>query len=241
MRVTAPPALTTNAADEIGLYGADVSGTITSDGGDGTGVKVLAFRYHRRGRQPLRLAKPSGSRAFAQGADYRGRLAGLFVGQQYYFRTAGRNNGGFGGLVWSSTKTFSTLSSLSPPNLGPLTASKASYFDAALNGSIVSTGGEYPQVKLFWETKTPGTFRASIRSTTASGIRDRFGHQGNRSFFECRNRIESAKRLLLRAYAVNSGGSTWSPVAEPSIQSPSLINPIVLPLGFLSTNPATTY
>ena len=45
MRVTAPPVLTTNAADEIGLYGADVSGTITSDGGDGTGVKVLAFFF----------------------------------------------------------------------------------------------------------------------------------------------------------------------------------------------------
>ena len=51
MRATAPPVLTTNAADEIGLYEADVSGTITSDGGDGTGVKVLAFSVdHRRGR-----------------------------------------------------------------------------------------------------------------------------------------------------------------------------------------------
>ena len=37
------PYPTTNDADEIGLYAADVSGTITSDGADSTGVKVLAF------------------------------------------------------------------------------------------------------------------------------------------------------------------------------------------------------
>ena len=59
---------------------------------------------------------------YQQGEDYRGRLTGLFVGQQYYFRTAGRNNVGRGGLVWSATKTFSTLSSLSPANLGAVSA-----------------------------------------------------------------------------------------------------------------------
>ena len=57
--VTAPPVLTTNAADEIGLYGADVSGTITSDGGDGTGVKVLAFSVPRMGSNPYAWRKPS--------------------------------------------------------------------------------------------------------------------------------------------------------------------------------------
>ena len=160
---------------------------------------------------------------FAQGADCRGRLAGLFVGQQYYFRTAGRNNGGFGGLVWSSTKTFSTLSSLSPPNLGPLTASKASYFDATLNGSIVSTGGEYPQVKLFWGDEDAGKYsgRRSVQQQQV-GLRDRPWVPRDRSVFECRLGFEPAERLLLRAFMRSIPvGRPGRPLPEPSIQSPS--------------------
>ncbi len=111
MTVTGPPALTTNDADEIGLYGADVSGTITSDGADSTGVKVLAFYGTTDGGEdPYAWDSQVDLGTYQQGATYRGRLAGLFVGQQYYFRTAGRNNLGRGGLVWSATKTFSTLS-----------------------------------------------------------------------------------------------------------------------------------
>ena len=147
-----------------------MSGTITSDGADSTGVKVLAFYGTTDGGDdPYAWDSQVDLGTYQQGETYRGRLAGLFVGQQYYFRTAGRNNLGRGGLVWSATKTFSTLSSLSPANLGELSASKASYFDATLNGSVLNTGGEYPTVKIFWEMRMRAPLRMSIRLTIPSG------------------------------------------------------------------------
>ena len=64
---------------------------------------------------------------------------------------------------------FSTLSSLSPANLGALSASKASYFDATLNGSVLNTGGEYPMLKSSGEMKMPAPLQMSIRLTIPSG------------------------------------------------------------------------
>ena len=99
-------------------------GTITSDGADSSRKGVSLYGTTDGGDNPYAWDKQVDLGTYQQGTTYRGRLAGLFVGQQYHFRTAGRNNLGRGGLVWSATKTFSTLSSLSPANLGALSAQK---------------------------------------------------------------------------------------------------------------------
>jgi hypothetical protein len=213
--VTNAPTLTTNEADEIGLYGADVSGTITSDGADSTGVRVLAFYGTTDGGDnPYAWDSQVEIGNYAQGANYRGRLAGLFVGQQYYFRTAGRNNSGRGGLVWSATKTFSTLSSLSPANLGPLSASKASYFDATLNGSVLNTGGEYPTVKIYWGNEDAGTTTdVDPFNNSKWDYVIELGERGTGPFSAEVTGLSQPNVYYFRAYALNSGGASWTATA----------------------------
>ena len=151
---------------------------------------------------------------YQQGETYRGRLAGLFVGQQYYFRTAGRNNLGRGGLVWSATKTFSTLSSLSPANLGALSASKASYFDATLNGSVLNTGGEYPTVKIFWGNEDAGTTTDvdPFNNSKWDYVID-LGERGTGPFSTEVTGLSQPNVYYFRAYALNSGGASWTATA----------------------------
>ena len=150
----------------------------------------------------------------SKGATYRGRLAGLFVGQQYYFRTAGRNN--WGVVVWYgvSTKTFSTLSSLSPANLGALSASKASYFDATLNGSVLNTGGEYPNVKIFWGNEDAGTTTDvdPFNNSKWDYVID-LGERGTGPFSAEVTGLSQPNVYYFRAYALNSGGASWTSTA----------------------------
>ena len=67
------------------------------------------------------------------------------------------------------------------------------------------------------------------------------GTKGTGPFSSAVTGLSQPSVYYFRAYAVNSGGSTWSPVAGTFNSKPLLINRIVLPLGFLSTKPATTY
>ena len=243
MTVTGPPTITTNDADEIGLYAADVSGTIISDGDDSSGVKVLAFYGTTDGGDnPYAWDKQIDLGTYQQGENYRGRLAGLFVGQQYYFRTAGRNNVGRGGLVWSVSKTFSTLSSLSPANLGALSASKASYFDATLNGSVLNTGGEYPNVKIFWGNEDAGTTTDvdPFNNSKWDYVID-LGERGTGPFSADVTGLSQPNVYYFRAYALNSGGGSWTATAGTFNSKPLPHKSDRLVAWFPLTRTGTTY
>ncbi|NBQ03570.1 MAG: hypothetical protein EBU27_10255, partial [Opitutae bacterium] len=114
----------------------------------------------------------------------------------------------------SATKTFSTLSSLSPANLGALSASKASYFDATLNGSVLNTGGEYPTVKIFWGNEDAGTTTDvdPFNNSKWDYVID-LGERGTGPFSAEVTGLSQPNVYYFRAYALNSGGASWTATA----------------------------
>ena len=75
---------------------------------------------------------------------------------------------------------------------------KASYFDATLNGSVLNTGGEYPNVKIFWGNEDAGTTTDvdPFNNSKWDYVID-LGERGTGPFSAGGYRAESAKCLLL--------------------------------------------
>ena len=66
--------------------------------------------------------------------------------------------------VGEITTTFSQAPGLSPPVLGEINASNISHSSTNLNGNLISTGGEKPEISIVWGDEDHGSDYANLSS-----------------------------------------------------------------------------
>ena len=132
-------------------------------------------------------------------------LTGLNPATTYYFRAFASNNAGDD---WAnSTATFSTGAPPNPPTIVNNAASSVDFTNATLNGTVTNTGGETPNVTIYYGDNDGGTNTGSWDNFVTVGA------QSGAFSSELIN-LTSNTTYFFRALAQNSGGTSWAPSTE---------------------------
>ncbi len=194
-----PPTVTNSGASAISPTNATLGGAVTDAGGANPSV-TLYWGDNDAGTR-------AGSWDHAihlgnQGGAFSSGVSGLTPATTYYFRSFASNSAG---EDWAnSTATFSTGDPPDPPSIVNLAASGVSFIEADLNGSVTATGGETPNVTIYYGDNDGGTSVGSWDDAVSIGAQsgafstDLFGLTHDTTYF-------------FRAFAQNSGGSAWAP------------------------------
>jgi len=137
----------------------------------------------------------------SQAGPFSTNLSGLSPSTTYYFRSFASNGAGDD---WAdSTQSFATEAPPNPPTVTNAAATGVGFVEADLNGSVADTGGEAPNVILYYGDNeggtTPGNWDDAVNIGAQSGAftTDLFGLNQNTTYY-------------FRAFAQNSGGSSWA-------------------------------
>ncbi len=138
----------------------------------------------------------------SQAGPFSTNLSGLSPSTTYYFRSFVSNGAGDD---WAdTTSSFATEAPPNPPSVVNAPATGVGFIEADLNGSVTSTGGEAPNVTIFYGDNdggiTPGNWDEAVNIGAQSGAftTDLFGLTHDTTHY-------------FRAFAQNSGGSSWAP------------------------------
>ncbi|MFM2220458.1 MAG: hypothetical protein RLZZ553_206 [Verrucomicrobiota bacterium] len=127
-------------------------------------------------------------------------ISGLTAGGvTYYFSARATNSAG---VSWASpSQTFQTLAN--PPAVGTGAASNVGATTATVAANVVSTGGEVPDVTIYYGTSDGGTNPASWSSNISLGAQTGATNT-------VISGLSPQVTYYFRAFAQNSGGSTWA-------------------------------
>ncbi|MFT5109347.1 MAG: hypothetical protein ACI9UA_004994, partial [Pseudoalteromonas tetraodonis] len=199
---TTPPTVTNSGASDIAPASATLGGEVTNTGGANPSVTIYW------GNNDAGTTAGSWDNAInlgAQNGAFSSAISGLAPSTIYYFRCFASNGSG---EDWAnSTATFSTGAPPNPPTVVNNPATGIGFIEADLNGAVTSTGGETPNVTIFYGDNDGGTIAGnwdegvSIGAQSDAFTSDLFGLTNNTTYF-------------YRAFAQNSGGSAWAPSSE---------------------------
>ncbi|MFT6573794.1 MAG: hypothetical protein ACJA16_001980, partial [Akkermansiaceae bacterium] len=159
----------------------------------------------------------------SQAGPFSSNLSGLSPSTTYYFRSFASN--GAGDDWANSTSSFVTEAPPNPPTVVNTAATGVGFVEADLNGSVTTTGGEAPNVIIYYGDNdggtTPGNWDDAVNIGAQSGAftTDLFGLNHDTTYF-------------FRAFAQNSGGQSWA-----SSSASFTTNAFSLPA--VATSPAT--
>ena len=196
-----PHSVTAGTTTEIGLYGAKLNGSF-ADETNSTCSVTLYTDLTDKGTSDSTAWAQSFSLGSITPGNFDKYVEGLNVGTNYTHRFTVSNAGGK--KVWSDVGTFSTLSSLSLPNLGDLNASSVTHDSAILGGTLTSTGGEHPVVNILWGDEDRGNTIAAWDNIVS------IGQVGVGSFSTAIGNLQKGKVYFFRTVAVNSIGTVIS-------------------------------
>lgn len=210
----APAGLTNIPASDISATSASLAATITNTGGD---IPNLIIYYGDNDGGTTTASWDSQLDLGPQSGTADSPISNLSPGTTYHFRAAATNGAG---TAWaSSTSTFQTLSLILPAiAISPATSINGTF--ATLNGQITETGGDLPNVTLFYGTTNGGQNPGNWEFTTAIGFRDG-------SFSDLITNLSPTTTYHFTARAQNSAGDAW---ATSSLQftTPVFIAPTVV-------------
>ncbi|NWK54990.1 lamin tail domain-containing protein [Verrucomicrobiaceae bacterium N1E253] len=198
MAASDPPTVTNANAVDINPTFATFGGEVTETGGANPTV-TLYWGDHDGGTTAeawdhfITLGN--------QDATFSTGVSGLTPSTTYYFRCFASNSAG---QDWAdSTASFTTGALPDPPVVVNHAASEVSYIEAYLNGAVTGTGGETPNVTIYYGDNDGGTVATSWDHSVSIGAQsgafttDLFGLTHNTTYY-------------YRAFAQNSGGSAWA-------------------------------
>ena len=197
-----PPTVINSGVAEIAPNSATIGGEVTDTGGANPTVTIYW------GDNDAGTTAGSWDNAInlgAQGGVFSAGLTGLSPSTTYYFRCFASN--GAGDDWANSTATFSTGAPPDPPTVVNNPATGVGFIQADLNGTVTATGGETPNVIVYYGDNdggtTPGDWDDSVSIGAQSGAftTDLFGLTHDTTYY-------------FRAFAENSGGAAWAPSTE---------------------------
>ncbi|MEN8865511.1 MAG: lamin tail domain-containing protein, partial [Akkermansiaceae bacterium] len=196
-----PPTVSQSAASDITAISAQLTGSITDNGGDNT---TLTFYYGPSdgGTTPANWGN-SISLGIVNGTSSI-ELNGLTSTSSYFFRAMAANSGG---ITWATaTGTFTTIA-VTTPFVENRSAGGIAATSANLRGEVTDTGSSPPTVTIFFGTSDggndPNSWDSSISVGTESGDFSRFvsGLLAETTYF-------------YTARASNAAGTTWASSSE---------------------------
>jgi hypothetical protein len=206
------PTVVTTGSSSVSFTTASMSGNITSDGG--AAVTERGFYYSSTGTpttsSPSVIAPGTGVGAFSAS------LSGLTTNTLYNFVAYAKNISGT--RLSSTVLSFRTLT-LNPPTLTTTAASNITTTSFQSGGNITADGGA-PIIErgICWNTTGSPTI---ANSRTIDG-------SGTGSFSSIASPLTSYTTYYVRAYAINSGGSTGygnQITVQTNLSAPTLTSP----------------
>ena len=192
-----PPAVANNPATGIAFIEADLNGTVTDTGGETPNITIY-YGDNDGGTTPG--AWDDGVSLGAQSGAFTTDLFGLAHDTTYYFRAFAQNSGG---SSWApSTASFTTLA-FSPPGVTNTAASNITGAAAQIGGDVTSTGGDPPDVTIYWGDNDAGTNGPGWDQSVTLGAQ-------SADFSSIISGLSSLTTYYFRAFAQNAAGSEWA-------------------------------
>ncbi|MBT5908584.1 MAG: hypothetical protein HOH25_02205, partial [Opitutae bacterium] len=196
-----PHSINAGTTTDVGLYGAKLNGSFADD--TNTTCTVTAhIDLTDKGTNDAADWNKSIALGSVTPGSFSKYVESLNVGTTYSVRFTISNIGGK--EVWSDLETFSTLSSLTLPNLGDLNASSITSESAILNGVLANTGGELPTISILWGDEDRGNTIAAWDNIVW------IGQFGVGSFSTAISNLQKGKVYFFRTVAMNSIGTVVS-------------------------------
>lgn len=183
-----PPAVSTQAATNIGTNTARVNGNLTAVGST-TPVQV-SFQY---GTAAGQYTLETQSASMSAAGTFNASLTGLAPGTRYYFRTKAVGSS----TVYGSELNFTTTA-VTPPAVSTQAAASIGAASATLNGNLTTLGSVTPVAVSFQYGTSPGsyTWETPAVNRTATG-----------TFNAVLTGLSPGTKYYFRARAVPSGGT----------------------------------
>lgn len=217
------PTVVNLAPSSITPTSATLGGEVTDTGGGGTNA-TLYWGDNDGGTNPAGWdnAIPFGK----QSGPFSSGISGLSPSTTYYFRSLASNSVGDD---WAdSTATFSTGAPPDPPVVSNSSATDVTFTTAEIHGSVVDTGGETPNVVIYYGGSDGGTTPENWDDSVSIGAQ-------SGAFESSLFSLTHNTTYYYRAFAENSGGSAWSPASSNfTTQAYSLPAVVNLPAGNLT-------
>jgi uncharacterized repeat protein (TIGR03806 family) len=204
--VTAP-SVAVGAATGIDAKGATLHGTVVSTGGEAPLVTVY---YGTTDGGTSAAAWEQQAQLGPETGSFTVPLTGLLSGTTYFYSAVAQNSGG---TTWATPSlSFSTVP-LVPATVTNLPVTNIRTDSAVLAGSVLSTGGQVPDVTLFYGTTDGGPNPTSWAASVDLGLQ-------SGGFTLPIVGLISNTTYYATARVVNEGGTNW---AVPSI---SFVTPL---------------
>ena len=194
-----PPTVVNSGASGIEATTATIGGEVTDTGNEDPDV-TLYWGDNDGGTNPG--AWDNAIPFVDQDGTFSAGVSSLTGATTYYFRCFASNSAGDD---WAnSTASFTTVTPPNAPSVVNTPASNVSFTFADLNGTVTSTGGEDPNVTIYYGDNeggtSPGSWDDSVNIGTQAG-----------AFTAGPDNLADNTTYYYRAFAENSGASAWAP------------------------------
>lgn len=196
-----PVAVTNSPASTIQTTSATLGGQLVNPGGN---LAAVTLFYGPNDGGSNAGAWSNSIYLGIQSGAFSNAVAGLSPNTHYYFTAQATNTGG---TRWASPSSSFTTLSATPAVISNLAASSVTPTSANLSGQITSTGGDAPNITLFYGPANGGTTSAGWSNSTTLGLQaGTFGHTVTG--------LNSNQTYYFTSQAINSAGTTW---AQPAL------------------------
>jgi hypothetical protein len=209
---SAPEVTNSNGATDITSGSAKLNCEVTDTGGENPTVRIY-WGNNDGGSSPANWDHvidlgTKGAETFSVQID------DLNSGTTYFYRCFASNSGG---ETWAeSTASFKTLTAVNAPEVTNSNgATDITSSSAKLNGEVTDTGGENPNVHIYWGNIDGGSSPANWDHAIDLGTK------GAETFLVQIDGLNSGTTYFYRCFASNSGGENWAKSTSSFITYPS--------------------
>ncbi|WOO41480.1 DUF6288 domain-containing protein [Rubellicoccus peritrichatus] len=206
------PLIVADGASDITSFTATLNGEVTDEGRDTPSVTIY---YGKNDRGASTLGWDHSIDMGTQSGSFSSTISSLDQGTTYHYRVYGNN---LGGSTFSDLSTFTTVA-LNAAEIRILEADTITATTANLRGQVTNTGGEAPNIILYYGKEDRGESDSGWDGSIDLGLQ-------SGSFSQVISGLDERSYYFYRIFAENSGGGIFSEVS--SFRSDSIL-PVALP------------